>query len=65
LGGARDLVECNTAALRSKLFGKILGAAVKKNPEKQFYTIVEWNDHPERTKEEVLDLLDKLIEEQK
>jgi hypothetical protein len=62
LGGARDLVECDRAALRSKLFGKILGAI--KNVDNNCYTVVDWNDHPERTKEEVFALLDKLIEEQ-
>jgi hypothetical protein len=62
LSGARDLVECDDydtwCQIRYQINSRIWNVIGI-----MYATIPAWNDHPNRTKQEVLDLLDKLIEE--
>jgi hypothetical protein len=62
LSGARDLIECDDndtwCQIRHQINCRIWNAIGK-----MYATIPGWNDHPARTKQDVLNLLDKLIEE--
>ena len=42
---------------------KILGKPVSENPITNSFTIIKWNNDPERTQEEVVDLLEKVEQE--
>jgi hypothetical protein len=61
LSGALGLVEYQNQDLNRETYLTVHNAIIDDNAK----SIPNWNDKPERTSQQVLDLLDKLIEDQK